>query len=50
MHPPDQFGRRALAALSVKTVSTYRARMFEKMDMRMNAELTHYAVRHGLAE
>ena len=36
--------------LSVKTVSTYRARILEKMRMRTNAELTHYAVRHGLAE
>ena len=35
-------------ALSVKTVSTYRARVLEKMDMRTNAELTHYVVRHGL--
>jgi DNA-binding NarL/FixJ family response regulator len=34
--------------LSVKTVSTYRARVLEKMKMRTNAELTHYAVRHGL--
>ena len=34
--------------LSVKTVSTYRARVLEKMAMRTNAELTHYAVRHGL--
>ena len=37
-------------ALSVKTVSTYRARVLEKMGMRTNAELTHYAVRQGLAE
>lgn len=37
-------------ALSVKTVSTYRARVLEKMDMRTNAELTHYAVRNGLVE
>ncbi len=36
--------------LSVKTVSTYRARVLAKMEMRTNAELTHYAVRHGLAE
>ena len=36
--------------LSVKTVSTYRARVLEKMKMRTNAELTHYAVRHDLAE
>lgn len=34
--------------LSVKTVSTYRARVLEKMEMRTNAELTHYVVRHGL--
>ena len=37
-------------SLSVKTVSTYRARVLEKMKMRTNAELTHYAVRHDLAE
>jgi len=36
--------------LSVKTVSTYRARVLEKMKMRTNAELTHYAIRHDLAE
>ena len=34
--------------LSVKTVSTYRARIMEKMGMRTNAELTHYAVNHKL--
>jgi len=38
----------AALVLSVKTVSTYRARVLEKMDMRTNAELTHYVVRHGL--
>ena len=31
-------------SLSVKTISTYRARLLEKMDMKNNAELTHYAV------
>lgn len=36
--------------LSVKTVSTYRARVLEKMEMRTNAELTHYVVRHGLVD
>ena len=36
--------------LSVKTISTYRARVLEKMKMRTNAELTHYAVRHGLGD
>ena len=35
-------------ALSVKTVSTHRTRILHKMTMRTNAELTHYAVRHGL--
>ncbi|MGE0447698.1 MAG: response regulator [Vicinamibacterales bacterium] len=36
--------------LSIKTVSTYRARVLEKMDMRTNAELIHYSVRAGLSE
>jgi two-component system, NarL family, invasion response regulator UvrY len=36
--------------LSVKTVSTYRARVLSKMKMRNNAELTHYAIQHGLVE
>ena len=40
----------AVLGLSVKTVSTYRARVLEKMGMRTNAELTHYAVRNGLVE
>jgi two-component system, NarL family, invasion response regulator UvrY len=30
--------------LSVKTVSTYRARVLEKMGMKTNAELTRYAI------
>jgi two-component system invasion response regulator UvrY len=36
--------------LSVKTVSTYRARILEKMKMRTNAELTHYAIKNHLVE
>jgi DNA-binding NarL/FixJ family response regulator len=35
-------------ALSVKTVSTHRTRILGKMEMKTNAELTHYAVRNGL--
>jgi DNA-binding NarL/FixJ family response regulator len=35
-------------ALSVKTVSTYRSRILEKMRMKSNAELTHYAIRNKL--
>lgn len=36
--------------LSVKTISTYRARVLEKMGMKTNAELTHYAVANGLVD
>ena len=35
-------------ALSVTTISTYRARVLEKMRMKTNAELTHYAIRNKL--
>jgi len=34
--------------LSVKTISTYRARILEKMNMRNNAQLTFYAVEKHL--
>jgi two-component system, NarL family, invasion response regulator UvrY len=34
--------------ISVKTVSTYRARLLDKLGMKTNAELTHYAIRNGL--
>jgi two-component system invasion response regulator UvrY len=37
-------------ALSVKTVSTYRARIFEKMRMRSPAEVAAYVVRHQLSD
>lgn len=36
--------------LSVKTVATYRARILEKMEMKTNADLVSYAVRHHLAD
>lgn len=35
-------------ALSVKTISTYRTRILQKMNLRNNAELTHYAIQNGL--
>jgi two-component system, NarL family, invasion response regulator UvrY len=35
-------------SLSVKTVSTYRVRILEKMNMKTNAELTRYAIQHNL--
>jgi two-component system invasion response regulator UvrY len=34
--------------LSVKTISTYRARVLEKMHLRNNAQLMHYAMEHHL--
>ena len=36
--------------LSVKTVSTYRARMLEKMNLTTNAELMHYAMQNHLID
>jgi DNA-binding NarL/FixJ family response regulator len=36
--------------LSVKTVSTYRARILEKMGMKTNAQVTYYAIKHGLIQ
>ena len=39
-----------LLHLSVKTISTYRARVLEKMGLETNAELTVYAVRNGIVE
>ena len=37
-------------ALSVKTVSTYRTRMLQKMGMSNNAEATRYALENGLID
>ena len=34
--------------LSVKTISTHRARILEKMNLKNNIELSHYAIKHGL--
>ena len=36
--------------VSVKTISSYRARIMEKMQMKSNAELTCYAMTHSLIE
>ena len=40
----------AETSLSVKTVSTYRARILEKMHMSTNAELTRYAIQKSLVD
>jgi two-component system invasion response regulator UvrY len=37
-------------ALSVKTVSTHRTRILAKMNMKSNAELTHYAIKNKLVD
>lgn len=39
-----------LLSLSDKTISTYRARLMEKMGMRTNAELIHYAIHNKLVD
>ena len=36
--------------ISVKTVSTYRARLMEKMGLKTNSELTYYALKNGLIQ
>lgn len=36
--------------LSVKTISMYRSRLLQKMQLKNNAELTHYAIKHGLVD
>lgn len=37
-------------SLSVKTISMYRTRLLEKMQLKHNAELTHYAIKNNLVE
>lgn len=40
----------AILSLSDSTISTYRARVLEKLGMRTNAEVTKYAIQNGLVE
>jgi two-component system, NarL family, invasion response regulator UvrY len=37
-------------SLSINTISTYRIRILEKMNMKNNAEITHYALKNRLVE
>ena len=39
-----------ILSLSHSTISTYRARILEKMGMKTNAELTHYAIHDKLVD
>ncbi|MDM0032185.1 response regulator transcription factor [Variovorax sp. J22P271] len=40
----------AQLSLSVKTVSTYRTRLLNKLDLKTNGDLTYYAMKHGLMD
>lgn len=40
----------AQLGLSVKTVSTYRARLLEKLDLKSTADLIRYAIEHRLVD
>jgi two-component system invasion response regulator UvrY len=40
----------ATMSLSAKTVSVYRARLMEKMHLKSNAEMVHYAITHHLID
>jgi DNA-binding NarL/FixJ family response regulator len=37
-------------SLSVKTVSVYRSRLLQKMQLKNNSELTHYALKNQLVD
>ena len=37
-------------SLSIKTISTYRTRILEKLNLKTNADLARYAVQHHLVE
>ena len=39
-----------ILSLSIKTVSTYRSRILEKMKMKNSAELTYYAIKNQLVD
>jgi DNA-binding NarL/FixJ family response regulator len=47
----ETIGRMAQGmSLSVKTVSTYRTRLMQKMVLGSNSDLTYYALKHGLIQ
>lgn len=47
----ETIGRMAQGmSLSVKTVSTYRTRLMQKMVLESNSDLTYYALKHGLIQ
>ncbi len=47
----ETIGHMALSmSLSVKTVSTYRTRVLEKIKLESNSDLTYYAMKNGLIQ
>lgn len=47
----EAIGQMAISmSLSVKTVSTYRTRVMEKMQLASNSDLTYYALKNGLIQ
>ncbi len=39
-----------ILSLSIKTISTYRSRILQKMRLENNSDLTRYALKHGLVD
>ena len=37
-------------SLSVKTISTYRARILEKLHLKTTADIINYGIHHGMTE
>ena len=37
-------------SLSINTISTYRIRILEKLNLKNNAEITHYALKNRLVD
>jgi len=47
------FTTKAIASkfgVSVKTIQTYRARIYEKLGLHTRADLVHYAIAHGMLD
>jgi DNA-binding NarL/FixJ family response regulator len=36
--------------VSAKTIQTYRARIYDKLELRTRADLVHYAIAHGILD
>jgi DNA-binding NarL/FixJ family response regulator len=39
-----------ILSLSIRTISTHRAHILNKMEMKNNAQLTYYAIKNALVE